>query len=367
MSDSDSAARSRRRLRPLLILMAVVFVLGLLVFHHFLLVFAVAGPFAMFLAPIHGSLTRALRGQRAAAAGIIVLVCVVAILLPVLTSATLLSQQAIGFFEWAGPRVQTEELQKVWTQTLPERYPWLRSFLAFNEQELTRVVSEALTRGVAGLNRVIQRAVAGLTTAAFDLVLFVLMLFFLLRDGVQLRREIDTLSPLSKEQEDQIFDHLARTVNGVLRAMVVVPVVQGIMALPAFLIFGVPAPLLWSVMVVLAALVPVLGSPLAWVPACVYLFFSGAQPWQWIGMLVYGLVVISGIDNVVKPALLRDAARIHPMLGFLSILGGVLSFGPMGVFVGPVILSLVISALRIYRLDVLQVRAADGAAIEVSG
>lgn len=352
------APASRHRLRPLLILIAVVFALGLLVFHHFLLVFAVAAPFAMFLAPVHRSVTRALRGNGGAAAGVLVLVCVVAILLPVLTSATLLSRQAIGFFEWARPRLQPEEIQKVWTETLPQRYPWLRSFFDFDEQELTRVVSEALTRGVATLNRVIQRTVAGLTTAVFDLVLFVLMLFFLLRDGPLLRRWIDTLSPLSKSQEDQIFDHLTRTVNGVLRAMVVVPLVQGLVALPAFLLFGVPAPLLWSVMVVLAALVPLIGSPLGWLPACAYLFVSGAT-WQWVGLLVYGAVVISGIDNVIKPVLLRDAARIHPMLGFLAILGGVLSFGPMGVFVGPVILSLVISALSIYRLDVLQAGRVD--------
>jgi predicted PurR-regulated permease PerM len=83
-------------------------------------------------------------------------------------------------------------------------------------------------------------------------------------------------------------------------------------------------------------------------------------------MFVYGIVIISGIDNVIKPVLLRDAARIHPMLGFLSILGGVFSFGPMGVFVGPVILSLVLSALRIYKADVLQVRPAEAPSTSAS-
>ena len=71
-------------------------------------------------------------------------------------------------------------------------------------------------------------------------------------------------------------------------------------------------------------------------------------------MLIYGTVVISGIDNVVKPLLLRGTAQIHPLLGFLSILGGVLAFGAFGFLVGPVILSLVLSAMRIYRLDLLR-------------
>jgi predicted PurR-regulated permease PerM len=114
-------------------------------------------------------------------------------------------------------------------------------------------------------------------------------------------------------------------------------------------------------MVVLAAFVPVLGSPLAWVPAVVYLYLTGTTL-QWIALLAYGLVVISGIDNLVKPLILREAANIHPMLGFLAIIGGLISFGPLGLLVGPVILSLVLSAIRIYRLDILGTRtSASGA------
>ena len=353
MSEPAASTGSARRLRPLLVLIAVVFALGFLVFHHFLLVFAVAGPIAMFLAPVHRRLTRLLWDRRAPAAALIVTLAIGMILLPVLTSATLLGRQAVGFFEWASPRLQPEALQTLWTETLPSRYPWLRSWFDFDEQELARVASEGLSRAVTGLNQLIQKTVGRVTTAFLDLGLFVLMLFFLLRDGPRLRQEIGLLSPLSTAQEDHIIDHLTRTVNGVLRAMVVVPLVQGLVALPAFMLFGVPAPLLWSAVVVLAALVPILGSPLGWVPACVYLFING-ETWQWVGLLGYGALVISGIDNLVKPVLLRDAASIHPMLGFLSILGGVLSFGPMGVLVGPVILSLVLSALRIYKMDVLQ-------------
>jgi len=179
------------------------------------------------------------------------------------------------------------------------------------------------------------------------------MLFFLLRDGPRLRDEIRGVSPLSERQESLILDHLARTVKGVLQAMVVVPLAQGVLALGGFLLFGVPVPLLWSLMVVLAALIPLVGSPLGWVPACLYLFWNG-ETWQWVGMTLYGVLLISTIDNFAKPILLRDTAQIHPLLGFLSILGGVFAFGPLGFLVGPVILSLVLSALRIYRLDILR-------------
>lgn len=108
----------------------------------------------------------------------------------------------------------------------------------------------------------------------------------------------------------------------------------------------------------LAAMVPILGSPLGWVPAVVWLFATGST-FQWVGMLVFGVVVVSGLDNIVKPMLLEGTAQIHPLLGFLSILGGVLAFGVFGFLIGPVILSLVISGIRIYRSDVLRSLASE--------
>ena len=101
------------------------------------------------------------------------------------------------------------------------------------------------------------------------------MLFFLLRDGGRLRAELRPISPFSEEQERQIFDHLERTIKGALQAVVVVPVVQGILAGIGFMMFGVPSPFVWGTAVILAATVPLVGSPLGWLPACAYLFAAG--------------------------------------------------------------------------------------------
>lgn len=353
------APRTRRALLPLLVWVLVVLLLAFLVFRHFLLDFAIAAPLALFLNPVHRRLGAALRGWRSLSAGLLTLIAAVVILAPALASATILSRQAVAFFEWAKPSLQPEALEHLLNETLPARAPWLGPLLGLDEQATAQVVSDGLSRLTSTLNRFIQGSVRGLTTAFFDLFLFLLMLFFLLRDGDRLRAELRGISPLSLEQEDQIIDHLIRTVKGMLLATVLVPLAQGAVALVGFVAFGVPSPLLWSVMVVLAALVPLVGSPLGWVPACVYLSTTGVS-WRWVGMLVYGIVVISGIDNLIKPMILRDSAQIHPLLGFLAIIGGIFSFGPLGFLVGPVILSLALSALRIYRLDILRSPVAAG-------
>ncbi|HVR70210.1 MAG TPA: AI-2E family transporter [Vicinamibacteria bacterium] len=346
-------ARERRALvLSLLPGLLVVLALAFQVFRHFLITFTVAASAALLMAPLQRRLARALRGGSSVAAGLIVLLTALLILVPVVGSAALLREQAVAFFEWALPRLQPAALEQLWRQTLPARFPWLEQWVDFEQETLPQFVSHGLSQAVSTLNRLIQLAVAGLTTAFLELMLFLVILFFLLRDGGLLRAQLRRISPLSEAREAQVAQHLERTVKGVLQAMVLVPVAQGLVALLGFAVFGLPSPLLWTVMVVLVALVPLVGTPLVWLPACGYLFAQGAT-WQSVGLLLYGVFAISSVDNVIKPMLLRGAARIHPLLGFLAILGGLLSFGPLGFLIGPVILSLVLSALRVYELDVL--------------
>lgn len=337
----------------LLLVLLLILVLAFLVFRYFLLTFTVAASLSVFYAPLQRRLAHGLGGRSGVAAGLLVVATTLVILVPILGSATILSRQALTAFEEVRPRLQPAALREFLHNTLPAQYPALRDWVDFQGDELPRLASDVLSGVAATANGLIQGTVARLTSTFLDLILFLMMLFFLLRDGGRLRAELRGVSPFSEQQENDALDHLARTVKGVLQAMVVVPVVQGLVAAIGFMIFGVPVPLLWGLIVVLAALIPLVGSPLGWVPACLYLFVHGAT-WQWVGMSLYGVLCISSIDNLVKPILLRDAAQIHPLLGFFSILGGLLAFGPLGFLVGPVILSLVLSALRIYRLDVLR-------------
>jgi predicted PurR-regulated permease PerM len=338
---------------PLVGALLVILALALAVFSHFLLVFAVAASVAVLLSPLDQRLTRALGDRHGLSAGVLVVVVTVVIFAPIFLSSIVLGNQAVAFFAWIGPRLQLAELQRFWNETLPERIPWLKQAQRDAAPQVAALLAAVLSQFTTWANRFLQGVVAGLTQAFFELLVFLLMLFFLLKDGGKLKREVKRVSPFSSVQEDEILAHVARTVKGVLVAMVVVPMAQGFLAMIGFWILGVPSPVLWGVAVVFAALVPLIGSPLGWVPAVAYLFLDG-RTGAALGMLAYGTLVISMIDNVIKPMVLAEAARIHPMLGFLSIIGGILSFGPLGFLVGPVVLSLVLSALRIYRSDILK-------------
>jgi predicted PurR-regulated permease PerM len=347
--------RRRDLLTPLLLSLAVILLLAFWVFQPFILVFAVAACVALLLGPIQRRLAAALGGRPGAAAALLVLVTTVVILVPVLTSLFLLARQFAVFLDWirGQPLLGPQELQRFWEE-LPQRYPGLRHWIAWLQAQVTPVLSGGITQLAGGANALLQNVLGRVTHAAVDLGLFLLMLFFLLRDGGRLKAELRPISPFSEEQEHQIFEHLERTIKGALQAVVVVPVMQGILAGIGFMLFGVPSPFVWGTAVILAATVPLVGSPLGWVPACAYVLLEG-RIGPAVGLLAYCTVVVSGSDNVVKPLVLRGSARIHPLLGFLSIVGGVLAFGVFGFLIGPVVLSLVLSAIRIYRLDVLRV------------
>ena len=347
---------SWRRQAPLYVALLLILLLAFAVFRYFVLTFTVAGSVALMLAPLQRRLTRKLRGRNWLAAGLLTVLVTVAIAVPVLAYGTLLAHQAMEFVEWVRPWLEPTAFEKLWREDLPRRYPLVMAWVRQStDGGGLPAASNALARVVAVANSFAQWLLTGLAAGLVDLGIFLMMLFFMLRDGEQVREAVRGVSPLTRGQETELMDHLTNTVKGVLQSMVVVPLAQGLVALLGFLAFGVPSPVLWSVMVVLASMIPLLGSPLAWVPACVYLLTQGREAAS-VGLFIYGSLVIAGIDNVIKPLILKGAARIHTMLGFLAILGGLYAFGPKGLIAGPVVLSLVLSAYRIYRYDVLRWR-----------
>jgi AI-2E family transporter len=239
MLDDMPERRRRDMLTPLLLSLAVILLLAFWFFKPFILVFAVSACVALLLAPAQKRFDKALGGKPTLAAALLVLLTTVVILIPILTSLFLLARQTALFLDWIRlqPLVGPEEMQRFWDE-LPRRYPGLKSWIAFLQAQITPILSGGIAQLAGGANGLLQNVLGRVTHAAIDLGLFLLMLFFLLRDGGRLKKELRPISPFSEEQEHQIFDHLERTIKGALQAVVVVPVIQGILAMIGFVVFG---------------------------------------------------------------------------------------------------------------------------------
>lgn len=350
---------------PLAACFVLVVVLSFLVFRYFFLTFTVAASVALLLAPVQRGLTQKLRGHSWAAAGLLVLGCALVILVPLVVFGFLLTQQATAAFEWLRPHLEPAALEKLWRETLPARYPFLMTWVQEGSGSAVPAASQALARLTDAVNGFLQLAVIQFFSGLMEMIVFMMMLFFLLRDGAQIRDVVRGISPLTRGQETEIVVHLSKTVKGVLLSMVIVPVAQGIVALIGFWIFDMPSPILMGVFVFFAAMIQLIGTPLVWIPAGLYLFFW-VSAGKGTGMILYGAFVISTMDNIIKPMILKGAAQIHALLAFLSVLGGLYAFGAKGIVAGPVVLSLLLSAYRIYRYDILRWRQEQGEATVVA-
>jgi predicted PurR-regulated permease PerM len=337
----------------LIAMLLVVLALVLVVFWPFLVILGLATALTLLLKPLHARLTALMRGRAGLSALSIVIGTTAIILIPVLGILATIASQALNFYQWVAPRLTSGELIE-WTKVhLDTQMPWLPQLREIGGGRLADFTAATLTRLASAANNLLQGTVTGLTTAAFEIALLLIMLFFFLRDGQQFRAQIRRVSPLSRAQADQLMDQIARTMQGALMSLLVVPLIQGALATLGYWVLDVPNALLWGGLTTLVAFIPLIGTPLVWVPVCVYLFIQG-QAWQGVALAVYGTVVISSIDNVLRPWIMRGATDIHPLWSFLALLGGVIAFGAMGLLIGPLILSLGVSALHIYEMDVLR-------------
>lgn len=181
-------------------------------------------------------------------------------------------------------------------------------------------------------------------------------MFYFLRDGEQFLHRLNYYLHMGQEKYSLVLQRLKEITHGLVYGYLLVALIQGAVGTLGFLLFGVPSPFFWGMVMALLALIPYLGTGFVWVPATIFLFLEGmVQDSQWlmikgVGLFVYGLIIISGIDNILKPRLMGGRANIHPVIIILGIFGGLLFFGPLGVFVGPLLLSLTTVFIDIYVL-----------------
>lgn len=183
-------------------------------------------------------------------------------------------------------------------------------------------------------------------TSALVLVIGLLTAFFLMRDGRNLLDPAQRLLPLTREQIIHICEKVHSTTHAVLVGIVLVSVIQGTLAGIIYAIAGVPNSLMWGVATIIACMVPMLGGPIVYAPIGLLLLTQG-KTWQGVLVLGVGFGLISQIDNLLRPFFIGAKTNLHPMAIFFSLLGGVLVWGPLGLFLGPMLLTVVLCVLEL--------------------
>jgi predicted PurR-regulated permease PerM len=174
-----------------------------------------------------------------------------------------------------------------------------------------------------------------------------------LRDGDKILESLIYLSPFDKEQNKQLLSSVDRTISSVVRGTLFVGLIRFVFIVVAFYMFGVPDPILWGSVGGIIGAVPGMGTPFVVIPACIYLLFYG-NVFLAMGMIVFGILISFFIDNLLSVYFFGKGLDVPSIFVLFSILGGIFSFGPLGFIFGPMILSLFVSLVDMYKILVLK-------------
>jgi predicted PurR-regulated permease PerM len=329
----------------------LVLVGSLLLVKPFLTVIFVS--FAIFVVskPIFNRFQRLFRGRRTPAAIAACIAIVLILFVPFVLFAGILASSAYDFYSYVTQAMQSGDLQ---------RFLDLRqsSIMAFVESHVPALHGYELNVGeIAGnVLGTLSQAIYGKTAAVAKgfssiLVGFVLVIFvtyYLFLDGDRFLGELKRLSPMDDRYDQEIIDEFSRTVKLTFKGSLVIALIQGALGSVGFLICGIDSWALWGVVMAVSSLIPAVGTALIWIPAVIVLALQ-ARYGSAVFLLLWGIIPIGLSDNLLRPYLMKGEMNLHPLLIFFSVIGGVAYFGFLGIILGPLVLSLLIYVLRIYR------------------
>jgi predicted PurR-regulated permease PerM len=219
-------------------------------------------------------------------------------------------------------------------------------------ETVQQAVDEAQRLARSALESLRDRLLAGLGRffVAFTVILFVV--YYVLTDGERLVEYLRRATPLPPKQVDYLFGEAHRGLRAVFVGQILTSIIQAVVGGIGLLIAGVPGVILWTALMAVLSLLPVVGAFLVWLPASLYLLLKG-DLWQGVFLLAWGVLIVSQVDNFIRPKLIGDRSGIHPLFVLIGVLGGVAAFGFIGLFLGPLLVGVTVSVLKVWEEEYL--------------
>jgi predicted PurR-regulated permease PerM len=296
--------------------------------------------FAVLFAPVHRWNEALLKRSNVAASISVIMVVVIVVVPGILVAERLIAEAARGALAIRAA-IDSGEWQRA-IETYPRFAPivdWMARQM--NLQDLLGSAAAWLTNTSASLVR-------GSIAQAIGFLLTFYFLFYFLRDRRDALASLLNVAPLSEHELGEVASRVADTIYATFYGTIVCAAVQGILGGLMFWWLGLRAPLLWGVIMGLLAIVPVFGAFVVWIPAAAFLALDGHWG-QALILSVWGSAVIGGIDNVLYPILVGNRLRLHTVPAFVSIVGGLIVFGASGVILGPLVATITLTLLEIWR------------------
>lgn len=327
-----------------LVVTAIALYLCWLMLRPFLGVLAWAIVLAIVFYPVHKKIASRI-GRRSLSALVSCVLVVLVFVLPL----TLLVVAVIQELTKVGPNLPTNlsELLSQQPAILARLSQWLQARLGIDILGLQdffiqqfRNLSERLLGASFSL-------VGNIVTTIVKAFFVIFTMYYLFRDADKIVNKLPEALPLSRDQSEALISRTQQVVSASVYGVVTIAALQGLLAGLAYWILGIPSPVLWGVLTAFVCMIPVAGSFLVWAPLAIYLIVTGH--WTKAALLiVWGALVISTIDNLLRPKLVGNQTRLHELFIFFSVLGGISVFGLLGIVLGPVVLAITLGLLETF-------------------
>ena len=306
------------------------------------------------LYPLYGRVLRATGGREALSAFLLCAIMTVGFLLPLFYLTLLVAQDLAGVVSSLVTYLQQGE------QSVGEgwrRYPVIAGFVA-QFQNLERLtgsdLQSSLVTGVADLGKLlIQQStsvVTNLVQWAIEFGIVLLSAFYFFRDGKRIVDWTQENLPITPDRRRLVLTRFDEVVKGAVYGNTIVALLEGFIGWLAFWSVGLPSPILWGAVMAITAYIPFVGAALVWIPAAIYLAIQGAYT-QAGALVVVGIVLSVVIDELVRNMIVGQASKVHSLIMFFSVIGGIQLFGLIGIVAGPLVVAVALTLLETYRND----------------
>lgn len=214
--------------------------------------------------------------------------------------------------------------------------------------KITTSISSAISSLVASFLEEITTLLVNLPTVFIHLSIVMFVFFYSLKDGERTINYLKSLSPIKKETEERFLKQFKAITNSVLLGHILIGIMQGVIAGIGYYLFGVQNAVLLTLLTIIAAIIPIVGPWLVWIPVDIYLFASG-NTGAGIGFLIYGTILVSTLENFLRPYIVSRGTEVNSLIILLGIIGGLFAFGVLGIIIGPLVLAYVLLVIDLYR------------------
>jgi len=303
---------------------------------------------AIVFHPVHVRLRRRIRGRNVAALTSTILV-LIALIVPALALGVIVSKEVRGLYELLNEKSAQQGGWNPYVMHIVDRVlTWAGQYIDLETLDLRG----PLLRWLEQISRFLltwgAQIVGNLISFFAEAVIAFFTLFFLFREGGSMKSRAAAFVPLKTSQVERLFTGISNSIVANVYGCLAVGAAQGILLSLAFWVLGLASPVLWGLVTALFSLIPIIGSAAVWGPAAIVLLVSGHW-WKGLLLLGWGAAVVGQIDSVVRPYVISEHAKMHTLLVFFALLGGVQAFGVMGLFIGPVVLSVTLVVLEMLR------------------